>query len=251
MKTKRIFSVFLLLFISAILVMVVSSRNDMETEVIIDGGTNLPVQDGGDAEDAVNILPTVNLPEINIESWELTLVNADNPVKDVPIIAQIGTTGTYFDKRAVDAVLELRSAAREAGYRPYINLAYLPSDSQQYYFDLKAQEIANSEYPGEDAKNKAALVVERPGQSEHQLGLALDITDDFVIPYTNETISENLLSWLTEHACEYGFIQRYPAGKENITGYVQPYHFRYVGVEAAEYITKHGLCLEEFLALYK
>lgn len=69
----------------------------------------------------------------------------------------------------------------------------------------------------------------------------------------NETLANTELSkWMKEHCAEYGFILRFPEDKQDITGIMfEPWHFRYVGVEAAEYIMDKGLCLEEFVALYE
>ncbi len=87
-----------------------------------------------------------------------------------------------------------------------------------------------------------------PGYSEHQIGLALDITSSTY--YTlDEGFGETKAGlWLKEHCDEYGFILRYPAGKEYITGIqYEPWHFRYVGKEAASVIMERDITLEEFL----
>lgn len=94
---------------------------------------------------------------------------------------------------------------------------------------------------GEKVSNYSA----RPGFSEHQTGLAIDCnTIDSDFGYTAEG------RWLEEHAHEYGFIIRYPKGKEDITGYeYEPWHIRYVGYEAAKYMYDHDQCLEEYLGM--
>ena len=82
-----------------------------------------------------------------------------------------------------------------------------------------------------------------PGTSEHELGLAVDINADNV----NST-GQEVYDWLLQNAWRYGFIQRYPADKTDITGISnEPWHYRYVGLEAAEEITQQGICLEEYL----
>ena len=102
-----------------------------------------------------------------------------------------------------------------------------------------------------EAEELAADEVARPGTSEHQLGLAADITDQYY-EYKNESLENTeLFKWMSAHCAEYGFIVRYPKDKEDVTGIMyEPWHFRYVGKEAAAYIMEHGLCLEEFVALY-
>ena len=82
-------------------------------------------------------------------------------------------------------------------------------------------------------------------------GLAVDIADRYYNSLSSANIDQDLLDWLTEHCAEYGFILRYPALKESVTGWNEPYHFRYVGTTAAEYIMERGLCLEEFIELYE
>ena len=90
-----------------------------------------------------------------------------------------------------------------------------------------------------------------PGTSEHQTGLAIDFAC-----FRNDKYLDNLtendpeLMWLMQNAHQYGFILRYPKGKEDITGYnFEPWHFRYVGVNLSEYIYKNNLTLEEFYLL--
>ena len=82
-----------------------------------------------------------------------------------------------------------------------------------------------------------------PGTSEHQLGLSVDINAD-----TSVCSKDAVYSWLAENSYKYGFIFRYPSGKEDITGVInEPWHYRYVGKEAAEKIYESELCLEEYL----
>jgi len=85
---------------------------------------------------------------------------------------------------------------------------------------------------------------QQPGASEHQTGLAFDVTVE-----TNEGFeSTPQYSWLMQHAHEYGFIQRYPANKSDVTGIsYEPWHYRYVGVDAATRMWQTGQALEEFL----
>ena len=95
----------------------------------------------------------------------------------------------------------------------------------------------------EQAESEAEIAVARPGYSEHNTGLAIDfngVSADF------ENTKE--FQWLQEHGAEYGFIPRYPKGKEGITHIMyEPWHYRYVGVEAAKEIKESGMCLEEYI----
>jgi D-alanyl-D-alanine carboxypeptidase len=85
-----------------------------------------------------------------------------------------------------------------------------------------------------------------PGTSEHQLGLAVDINADPM-----KSTAEEVYTWFAENAYQYGFILRYPEGKEAVTGMsYEAWHYRYVGVSAATVIYNEGLCLEEYIGKY-
>ena len=90
----------------------------------------------------------------------------------------------------------------------------------------------------------------RPGTSEHQAGLAVDIVDRSyqVLDHRQETTA--VQQWLMAHCAEYGFILRYPSDKSELTGVgYEPWHYRYVGTEAAQAIMERGICLEEYLEI--
>lgn len=106
-------------------------------------------------------------------------------------------------------------------------------------------------YVARDGQKKADTYSAKPGHSEHQTGLAFDLgnisgDNDFLESF--EDTAEG--KWIKEHAHEYGFIIRYPKDKSHITGYqYEPWHLRYVGLEAAGKIYDSGLTLEEYLGL--
>lgn len=99
----------------------------------------------------------------------------------------------------------------------------------------------------ENAYEDARITIQAPGYSEHHTGLAVDfndVEDDF-----RET---EAYTWLQEHAAEYGFVERYPKGKESITGIdYEPWHYRYVGKEHAQRMNELNMCLEEYVAFLK
>jgi len=255
MHSKRTISIFLFLILISTLLVVVIARKDLIDDVVIDGGQSVvetpTIDNTSDAPKNPALVSAQELPQIDTNSWEYVLINSENPSEYISKIAEVGSTGHYFYPEAVSALQEMVLACRNAGNKIYINLSYVPYNAQQYYFEHKAEELSPNGEITSSAKTEAAKTVERPGESDHQTGLGVDFTDDFCIPYTNETLNENTLNWLLENCADYGFIQRYPEGKENLTGFSQPYHFRYVGVEAAKYIVKNDLCLEEFLPLYQ
>lgn len=118
-----------------------------------------------------------------------------------------------------------------SGYRSY---AY-----QQSVFD---NSVATQ---GQDYTNKYVAI---PGTSEHQTGLSMDVASEGYFSLESNFEESDAFTWLSQNMSNYGFILRYPKGKEDITGYnYEPWHLRYVGVEPAKEITNKGLTLEEYL----
>lgn len=187
--------------------------------------------------------PTSSLPDVDINAWELKLVNGQNSIGDYAPELTATENGQYFDSRAVGALEDFIAAARADGLTVYLSSAYRDFNTQKYLYENKVAEYG---------ENIAKTIVAPPGTSEHQLGLAADITDKYY-QYKNDSLADTeLFKWMCAHCAEYGFILRYPENKTDITGVMyEPWHFRYVGVEAATYIMENNLCLEEFLDLYK
>ncbi|MFD2627301.1 D-alanyl-D-alanine carboxypeptidase family protein [Oceanobacillus kapialis] len=142
---------------------------------------------------------------------------------------------------AADHLEELFATADEAGLDLYAQSGFRSYDRQDAIFASNAAEH------GEEAANNFSA---RPGESEHQTGLAMDITSPEVNFQLNTDFGEtDEGKWVEEHAAEYGFIIRYPKGKETITQYqYEPWHLRYVGEETAKEIMKEGITLEEYFA---
>jgi D-alanyl-D-alanine carboxypeptidase len=100
----------------------------------------------------------------------------------------------------------------------------------------------------ERAEEVAATIVKRPGQSEHNTGLAADLGGSGNYSLEQSFEKTAAFKWLYENCADYGFILRFPKNKENITGVIyEPWHYRYVGKEVAKEIMSQGLCLEEYL----
>ena len=192
------------------------------------------------------------LEKFTISDWMYTLVDERHSLGQsfAPDVAAT-ENGQYFDSRAVDALESMLAAAREAGFEVYLSAAYRPYSSQAYMFYGRASQIAYGgtvSYP--EAEQLARQYVAYPGTSEHQLGLAADIIDSASTTLDTDTLKDApLIVWLRENCADFGFIQRFPEDKEEITGRFEPWHFRYVGEEAAKYIMEKGLSLEEFREL--
>ena len=190
------------------------------------------------------------LPEVDANSWQLKLVNKDHPLPETFTVTTAVTKDEYlFDSRAVSALDAMLDAGKEAGMKLALTSAYRSWDYQTTLFENKvATLMADSGLGRAAAEQEAGTEVARPGTSEHELGLAADIVCDYYGILDNGYADTPEAQWLDAHCAEYGFILRYPAGKSDITGIIyEPWHFRYVGVEAAKYIMGHGLCLEEFI----
>lgn len=119
-----------------------------------------------------------------------------------------------------------------------------------YRSDEEQQEIYD-DYVNRLGQEHADRISSKAGYSEHQTGLAVDIyTDDDTYDLSDEFVNTDAGKWLSEHAYEYGFILRYPQGAEEITGFsYEPWHYRYVGREAAKEIHESGKCFEEYFGL--
>ena len=115
------------------------------------------------------------------------------------------------------------------------------------YRSYETQEKLHNKYVKKDGEEVANTYSAKPGESEHQTGLAFDIIKAGM---TSDQPTLDSWAWLAEHAHEYGFILRYPEGKESVTGYQsEPWHYRYVGVENAQKIHATGLTLEEYFGI--
>lgn len=138
----------------------------------------------------------------------------------------------------------------KAGYSFWVASAWRSSKRQQTLLEAEVNKNIKKGMNSEAALNKSLKTVMPAGHSEHETGLALDIlcSDNLNMDETQETAGGNI--WLREHCAEYGFVLRYPKEKEEITQIAyEPWHFRYVGSEVAEFMTQNNLTLEEFYDL--
>lgn len=182
-------------------------------------------------------------------AWNLVLVNPWNPIPENYTIETVELrNGFEVDERCYPDLQVMMDDCRAEGLSPYICSAYRTQDVQERLYKAEMEQWLARGYSQSEAEMKAGTVVAVPGTSEHQLGLALDIVDiDYQILDESQEDTD-VQKWLLEHSWEYGFILRYPTEKSHITGIIyEPWHYRYVGKEAAEVIHAQGLCLEEYL----
>ena len=187
------------------------------------------------------------------DQWYLKLVNAKNPMtqEDVPEVATetIDSNGYQVDARIMDDLEEMFAAAQAAGRNPVICSAFRSWDTQEYLYQNKIQRVMTEEgLTEEEAAVEAGTVVAVPGTSEHQIGLALDIVSSQYMNLDEKQMETEDQQWLMENSWKYGFILRYPLNKSDITGIIfEPWHYRYVGKEAAKEIYEQDITLEEYL----
>jgi len=181
--------------------------------------------------------------------WNLILVNKTHLVpEDYQVELKPIGSGHQIDARAYDDYKAMIKAAKREGVYIYVTSSYRDMEKQTKLHEQKIESLVMEGYPYEEAKELAAQVVAVPGTSEHQLGLALDLVSSEYRRLDEKQENTRGFQWLKEHCAEYGFILRYPNGKTDITGIIyEPWHFRYVGLEAAKEITEAGLTLEEYL----
>jgi len=183
------------------------------------------------------------------DSWNLLLVNKTNPLPDgyeVPLATIKGTM--KCDERVLDPLHEMLNAADKDGVNLIVCSPYREDQLQERLFLRKINAYMSYGYSYLEAYKISSQDVIVPGTSEHQLGLAFDIVVDYHMVLDSSFGDTIGGKWLKNHCAEYGFILRYPKGKETVTGIeYEPWHFRYVGVDAAEYIMKNELTLEEFI----
>ena len=218
-------------------------------------GPDLPLEDGA-VQPEEPVLPAVQTPpdqdqdqDLDADGWQLLLVNPWNamPEEYIPVLKQLDN-GHAVDERCYEDLQAMMDACREDGYSPLICSSYRTQKKQESLFQNKISRLMAKGLSEEEARAEAAKVVAVPGTSEHQLGLALDIVDINHQVLDKSQEETGVQQWLMAHSWEYGFILRYPNDKSEITGIIyEPWHYRYVGRDAAREIYEQGVCLEEYL----
>lgn len=180
------------------------------------------------------------------DDWQLLLVNQWNSLPDgyAPELTELWN-GESVDSRIYPDLQEMFDDARAVGLNPYVNSGYRTAQVQQSLMDEEINDYMVQGYSEAEARRLAEQWVAVPGTSEHQLGLAVDISMEDTATQT----TSDMWQWLMKNSYKYGFVLRYPEDKTDITGIsYEPWHYRYVGREAAEEIYRSGLCLEEYLS---
>lgn len=185
------------------------------------------------------------------DDWRLLLVNKQHSVPE-DYEFTLGAVNTirgtmYCDERIIEDWLAMKQAAKEDGVVLTICSPYRDTARQEVLFNNKITAYMDRGMSYIEAFQLSGQAVTVPGASEHQVGLALDIVTPSFQSLVEAFGETQAGIWLAENSYRYGFILRYPKGKEYITCIeYEPWHFRYVGKEAAEVIWSRGMTLEEF-----
>ncbi|MCD7730102.1 MAG: M15 family metallopeptidase [Oscillospiraceae bacterium] len=209
------------------------------------GNAEAETVETGEQEDAV---------EIDNE-WAMFLVNKNNPLPDnyddiieTSVIYSTAERDFEFDSRAAEYMTDMIAAAKADGINLTVISSYRTIEYQQYNFDRSVQQRVNDGMTYDEAYEDTAKEVAFPGESEHNAGLSADIFSDEYYSLDDDGFKNTkAYEWLMENAADYGFILRYPEGKEGITGFIyEPWHYRFIGVYYAHKVQESGLCLEEY-----
>ena len=208
-----------------------------------------------DNAEALDVTPAVLDPAQTTyarqDEWNLILVN---PWNSLPEGFTVETTsllnGESVDSRCYSALKQmLDDCQAKSGGIPIVCSSYRPHDKQVRLFKEQVAKNMKEGMTREEAEKEAGTVVAVPGTSEHEMGLAVDICDSENQLLDESQANTDTQKWLMDNCWDYGFILRYPVSKSEITGIIyEPWHYRYVGVEAAKEIQARGICLEEYLA---
>ena len=269
MKKKTMW-IITMLGLCLVLYTIVVSRMESSTNVIFGGAEDAFVR-----TDSMNFTdlsatetpePTVDIwPKLTTDDFEknhcLWMVRENSLLSSAykPDIAKISRTRyMMYSTEYMDELDAFLDAIEDAGFEYFIGAAFREYSFQTHLFNSKASQIAyemglSADYLDpkyQEAVEKAKTIVMYPGSSEHQLGVAIDIFDQNRSRLVYSEMNQELFAWLDEHCAEYGFIKRYPTRKLLLTGWDEPWHYRYVGQEVATFIMENGLCYEEFYGHY-
>ncbi len=181
--------------------------------------------------------------------WCMVLVNEATPTEfDFSVNLVNYNEDILVDKRIIAPLTAMMKAAADDGVSIYPCSSYRSPKRSAYLLNQQIEKYLAKGYTQEEAEIIAAHWVAPPGTSEHHTGLAIDFLSNDCTTMDDVFADSDAGKWLKEHAAEYGFVLRYPDGKEQITGIVfEPWHYRYVGREAAAVIMANELTLEEYL----
>ena len=229
-------------------------RDESNWEITEISAARPPVEELASARPETPKMPEESLevpemPEVLEDDWQLLLVNPWNPMPEGYRVELTKLRGGHaVDARAYPDLQRMMDDCRAAGLEPLICSSYRTMETQQRLYENKIRRLMNEGLSRKEATAQAGTVVAVPGTSEHQTGLAVDLVDKSYQHLDTAQESTAVQQWLMENSWKYGFILRYPEEKSAVTGIIyEPWHYRYVGVDAAREMRELGLCLEEYI----
>lgn len=190
-----------------------------------------------------------------LDDPRMILVSRTHPItENYPVETKECGSATAINKtlqtEAADAFLSMQAAAAKDGVDVRMQSGYRSVSYQKKLYDNKTQYYRDKGLSEAAAREKAAVIVNPPGCSEHNCGLAADLNSPEHTTLDTGFADTAAFRWLCENAEQYGFILRYPKEAESVTGITyEPWHWRYVGAENAALLNQSGLCLEDAVAV--
>lgn len=208
------------------------------------------------SEDPTPSYPATGPNGLDANYEQLLLVNAQNPLPEnydyegnlteIPtkyingMLKQIDKDVWPYMQAMIDAQRETQTDSKNW---LYVRSPYRSYSTQKMLFTQETGKWLKAGLSSEEAETKAATIVTRPGTSEHNTGFSADFNiaeDSFE--------STPMFTWMQEHAADYGFVLRFPKGKESITGITyESWHYRFVGINNAKEMNRLNMCLEEYV----
>ena len=247
LNIKKVLMVFII--IAAIIIMVNRASSKKKTKEVSTSENTVAntITEVNNTENTTNTYSnnTTETPKRKIDDWRVTLANYENilPENFTVKVSNIDST-RQFDSRAIGELTDMMNAMRKAGITNiWVQSAYRSVARQKELYDASVQKYLKQGKTQEEAQKLTDEYINKPGSSDHNLGLA----DDF--NYVDNKFEKlDGFKWLQQHAEEYGFVLRYPKDKEDITKIAyESWHWRYVGKEHAQKMNKLNMCLEEYV----
>lgn len=182
------------------------------------------------------------------DSWELILVNGSNPLPEDFTVELADCENTSVDRRIAQPLQDMIEAARADGVSLRICSGFRSVPEQEALYRAKCRKYEAQGYSGGQSEELASQYLQKSGRSEHHTGLAVDFLTDGTTQLDERFAQTPAYAWLEKNAAAYGFTERYPQDKSQLTGISwEPWHYRYVGQRNAAAMKAEGVCLEEYL----
>lgn len=239
-KQKDLKILAVLIFIIALLIVVFSFLLKRNTSESVPVNAAISASDTSSLEEPTEEPTESSQPEESTPEHKTEIIDGRTYIDGILIVNKSYSLPSSYDpgmnEEASAAFEQMQAAASDDGLFLYILSGYRSYSDQQYQYNVHVEN---------KGKAYADQVSARPGYSEHQTGLCMDINS------TEDSFADTEeAAWLAENCTKYGFIIRFPKGKEEQTGYnYEPWHIRYVGVQNAQKIAESELCLEEYLGV--